>query len=129
VIDESWYVRPEGIKDRISAGGIIARRDDSGQVFLALTRGEGAVGSAYILPKGGIDPGESVEEAARREIAEEAGFSRLTLLETLGTRERLSYDRRRWITTHYFVFETDGFHPQIAGVLYRIFRGVLEFHG
>lgn len=106
-IDDSWYTRPEsGVKDRTSAGGIIVRRDADGVVWLALVRGEGAVGSSYILPKGGVDPGESIEAAARREIEEEAGFSDLTRLEFLGTRARLNYERTRWITTHYFLFET-----------------------
>ena len=109
VIDDSWYVRPTDrpVKARTSAGGIIVRRGGDGRVYIALVRGEGGAIPSYILPKGGVDPGESIEEAARREIEEEAGLSRLRLLESLGTRERLSYDRRRWITTHYFLFETD----------------------
>jgi 8-oxo-dGTP pyrophosphatase MutT (NUDIX family) len=112
VIDESWYIRPEsGVKDRTSAGGIIIREGDDGEVWIALTRGEGAL-SGYILPKGGVDPGESIEEAARREIEEEAGFSELTLLESLGSRARLSYDKHRWITTHYFVFSTEETDPR-----------------
>ena len=115
MIDESWYVRPEPgarVKDRTSAGGIIVRKDPQGQIWLALTCGEGALGAAYILPKGGVDPGEEIEQAARREIEEEAGFSQLHLLESLGTRERLSYDKRRWITTHYFLYATDELEPK-----------------
>jgi 8-oxo-dGTP pyrophosphatase MutT (NUDIX family) len=112
VIDESWYVRPtSGVKDRTSAGGIIVREDGQGKVWLALTRGEGSIAS-YILPKGGVDPGESIEEAARREIEEEAGFSDLTLIAPLGSQERLSFDKRRWITTHYFLFSTAQTDPR-----------------
>lgn len=108
MIDESWYVYPEKpVKPRLSAGGIVVRRGDDGSLWLALVRGEGGALAAYILPKGGVDPGESIEEAARREIQEEAGLSGLRLLESLGARERLSFDKRRWITTHYFLFETD----------------------
>lgn len=111
-IDDSWYIRPEtGVKDRTSAGGIIIREDAEGRSWIALTRGEGAA-SGYILPKGGVDPGESIEEAARREIEEEAGFSDLTLIEPLGSCSRLSYDRRRWITTHYFLFTTEETDPR-----------------
>jgi 8-oxo-dGTP pyrophosphatase MutT (NUDIX family) len=113
VIDESWYVKPaSGAKERTSAGGIIFRHDEpTGRRFLALTRGEGTIES-YILPKGGVDPGESIEEAARREIEEEAGFSDLTLIKPLGIFERLSFDRRRWITTHYFLFQTRQTDPR-----------------
>ncbi len=113
MIDESWYVKPEfGVKGRTSAGGIIFREDDeTGRRFLALTRGEGILNS-YILPKGGVDPGESIEEAARREIEEEAGFSDLTLVKPLGVFERLSFDKRRWITTHYFLFQTRQTDPR-----------------
>ena len=111
-IDDSWYIRPEtGVKDRTSAGGIIIREDVEGRSWIALTRGVGAA-SGYILPKGGVDPGESIEEAARREIEEEAGFSDLTLIEPLGSRSRLSYDKRRWITTHYFLFTTEETDPR-----------------
>lgn len=113
MIDDSWYVRPTvGVKDRTSAGGIVVRRDVGGEILLALTRGEGSVGDSYILPKGGVDPGEEIEEAARREIEEEAGFSRLTLLESLGALSRLSWDKRRWITTHYFLFSTEETDPK-----------------
>jgi len=112
MIDESWYVRPERVKERTSAGGIIVRRGAEGQLWLALTCGEGGVGGAYILPKGGVDPGEEIEEAARREIEEEAGFSALRLLAPLGSRSRLSYDKRRWITTHYFLYQTDETNPK-----------------
>ena len=84
----------------------MVRRDASGRIHVALVRGEGD-GAGYILPKGGVDRGESIEQAARREIEEEAGLGRLRLLERLGSRARLSYDRRRWIITHYFLFETD----------------------
>jgi 8-oxo-dGTP pyrophosphatase MutT (NUDIX family) len=119
-IDESWYVRPaSGIKERTSAGGIIVRWDaEQKKIYLALTTGEASKDDpsqesvAYILPKGGVDPGESVEEAARREIAEEAGFFALTQIAALGSRSRLSWDKRRWITTHYFLYTTEETNPQ-----------------
>ena len=109
MIDESWYKRPHGVSDRTSAGGIVARIAD-GQIYLALV---GELGlTERVLPKGGVEPGESIEDAARREIEEEAGLSSLELIEKLGTRARLSYDRVCWIKTHYFLFVTE----QVEGV-------------
>ncbi|MDW8366465.1 MAG: NUDIX domain-containing protein [Abditibacteriales bacterium] len=104
MIDDTWYHRPPDVPDRTSAGGVVVRRQD-GRVYVALVQ-EGDL-PAYVLPKGGIEKGEDLEETARREIAEEAGLSNLTLVAKLGTRERLSYDRQEWITAHYFLFVTD----------------------
>ena len=104
MIDESWYKRPPGVSDRTSAGGIVARIEDE-QIYVALV---GELGlTERVLPKGGVEPGESLEEAARREIEEEAGLSSLELIEELGVRERLSYDKVCWITTYYFLFVTE----------------------
>ena len=104
MIDESWYTRPPGVSDRISAGGVVARIED-GQIYVALV---GELGlTERVLPKGGVEPGESLEETARREIEEEAGLFSLELIEKLGVRARLSYDRGCWTTTHYFLFVTE----------------------
>ena len=104
MIDESWYKRPPGVSDRTSSGGVVIRIAD-GQIYVALV---GELGlTERVLPKGGVEAGESLEEAARREIEEEAGLSSLKLIEKLGVRERLSYDRVCWITTHYFLFVTE----------------------
>ena len=109
MIDESWYERPLGVIDRTSAGGVVVRIEDE-QIYVALV---GELGlTERVLPKGGVEAGESLEEAARREIEEEAGLSALELIEKLGIRERLSYDRVCWITTHYFLFATE----QVEGI-------------
>jgi 8-oxo-dGTP pyrophosphatase MutT (NUDIX family) len=102
-IDSSWYVRPKGVKQRVSAGGIVVRVEN-GQGLVALTR-EGDW-PLFVLPKGGVENGETLEQAARREIEEEAGLSELELVEYLGSRERLSYARNRWMTVHYYLFRT-----------------------
>ncbi|EYF08561.1 NUDIX hydrolase [Chondromyces apiculatus] len=101
MIDESWYVRPPGVKERISAGGIVVRRH-GGRTEIALAR-EGDF-PHYVLPKGGVEEGESPQQAALREIAEEAGLDELTLLGELGTRGRLTFNRKRWVTVHYYAY-------------------------
>lgn len=102
-IDDSWYRRTPDAQPRTSAGGVIARVE-SDRVLVALAR-EGDFES-LVLPKGGVDPGESLVEAAKREIEEEIGISDLTCLAPLGARQRLSYAKDRWVTTHYFLFFT-----------------------
>jgi ADP-ribose pyrophosphatase YjhB (NUDIX family) len=107
-IDKTWYQRPPHARERTSAGGIVARLEND-RVLIALARE--ADWPLFILPKGGVEAGESLETAARREIAEEAGLTDLHLLGKLGVRQRLSHDKTRWITVHYFLFatrQTDG---------------------
>lgn len=60
--------------DELSAGGVVVRRRDGGW-DVCLIR----VGSTWSLPKGNVDPGETVEAAALREIAEETGLPREAL--------------------------------------------------
>lgn len=109
VIDESWYQRPANIRTNESAGGVVFRRA-AHQAYIALVL-EGHKHHAYILPKGRLEPGETIEAAARREIAEEAGFTQLKLCCKLGVRERLNLHKKAWKTIHYFLFET----PQLEG--------------
>lgn len=104
-IDATWYKKPAGrISLRLAAGGVVVRKE-ADRIFIALiTEGRFA---EFSLPKGGVNPGESLEEAARREIHEEAGISRLDLVEYIGKRERMNITKRKWITVHYFLFTTE----------------------
>jgi bis(5'-nucleosidyl)-tetraphosphatase len=99
-----YYQKPANVKLRTGAGGVVARMDN-GQVLIALIRDRGD--HEYVLPKGGVEPGETLEQAAAREIREEAGFRKLQLLGELGVGERLAGKRSVWQTTHYFLFMTD----------------------
>lgn len=110
MIDKTWYERPANVKERISAGGVVVRRADNGTLLVALVRERDF--PEYVLPKGGIESGETLEQAARREIEEEAGLRELHLLAKLGQLERLSYSKVYWIITHIFVFQT----TQIKGI-------------
>lgn len=106
VIDHSWYVRPPGVRGRTSAGGVVCRVQND-VVLVALTIERRFFDACYILPKGGVKRGETLEQAAAREIEEEAGLTNLYLLGKLGVRARLGYGRTRWITTHYYLYRTE----------------------
>ncbi len=103
VIDRTWYRHERGLPRRTSAGGVVVRLCGS-RIEVALAR-EGDF-PQYILPKGGVDPGETIEQAAQREIAEEAGLTQLTRLGKLGTRSRLTFTKRKWVTVHYYLYTT-----------------------
>ena len=113
-IDASWYERDPDIPLRKTAGGVVVRKNKD-QYHLALVR-EGDL-PTFVLPKGGIDPGETALEAARRETLEEAGFSDLTSLGELAYAYRQNYVKTRWVETLYFLFLTEeeqGFPTETA---------------
>lgn len=69
------------MKIRYAAGGVVVGPD--GRVVVVNQNGD-----SWSLPKGGLEPGETEENAARREIYEESGLSNLELIEELGAYER-----------------------------------------
>ena len=69
-----------------SAGAIILREID-GQLKIALAQRK-RESKSWVLPKGHIEPGETLEQAALREIHEEAGLTRVQLLTYLGSMQR-----------------------------------------
>ena len=103
MIDETWYTRSDDAPLAVSAGGAIVRVEQD-QVLIALAQQRATTG--FVLPKGHVDPGEDFEQAARREVTEEAGFTDLTLLGDLGMRERYNGAKTHWKRTHYFLFLT-----------------------
>ena len=65
----------------VSAGGVVLKGDD---VIVIVPKRRGAQGQAVLgLPKGHVDPGETPEQAAAREVREEAGIE-ADLVEKLG---------------------------------------------
>ncbi len=63
------------------AGGIIIAPD--GKIVIVSQNG-----NSWSLPKGHVDPGESLKSAAIREIAEETGLTDVTFVRELGSYER-----------------------------------------
>ncbi|MDL5159819.1 NUDIX domain-containing protein [Actinomycetospora termitidis] len=65
-----------------AAGGVVV--DPDGRVVVVRQRAR-----TWSLPKGHVDPGEAVLDAARREIHEECGLADLDLVRELGSYTRL----------------------------------------
>ncbi len=91
----------------ISAGGVVWRRSASGDIQTVLIRPKG--GQAWALPKGHVEKGEHVIDAAMREVREETGLE-------VGGAEKLGDVS--------YVFS---WHDQPGAALVRIFKRVYFF--
>lgn len=97
------------VRDQVSAGGVVVRRDSDGawQIALIATR----KGQVWGLPKGGIVSGETLEQAAQREVREETGLisQYLAPLDTIqywyySRSDRTRYHKR----VHFYLFQAIG---------------------
>ena len=104
MINKSWYTRPDGVEESVAAGGVVARVSDR-DILIAIAKEKNY--EIGVLPKGHVEHGESIEGAARREIAEEVGVEDLQLVSKLGVKERLDFSKTEWKLTHYFLYRTD----------------------
>ena len=96
----------------VKAGGGYVVRKINGEVVLLLIHRRGV----WDLPKGKLDPGETIEECAVREVQEEVGIDALNLRHPLGTTHHAypngdAFDVK---VTHWYLMQTSerSFEPE-----------------
>ncbi len=103
IIDNTWYIKPSGIKSCVCAGGVVTRMEQ-GKICVGFVREDKS--PFLFLPKGEVEEGETLEDTAVREILEETGIERLDLIKELKVQERLGLKKNVWKEIHYFLFLT-----------------------
>ena len=96
----------------VSAGGVVYRRDGDGIEVVLASRRTRRGDLAWGLAKGGIEPGESLEDAAVREVLEETGYT-AEIESSLGeTRYFYVWEETRIRkTVHFFLMRCTGGDP------------------
>ena len=81
--------------------GVVVRKDDS---VLLVQRGNPPRRGAWSLPGGGVELGESLPEAARREVLEECGIE-IALGELVDAVDLMQRDDERRLQYHYILID------------------------
>lgn len=74
-----------------AAGGLVHKSDAPDKILLIFRQGK------WDLPKGKIDKGEGVKEAALREVKEECGIGNLMITEKLKNTYHLYINKGEWV--------------------------------
>ncbi len=99
-LQESWNNFKSHFRVTTAAGGLVMNEKKE---FLFIYRG-----NKWDLPKGGIEQGESIKEAALREVNEECGVSKLVLKKFLLKTYHIFFQKNQEILkeTHWFLMNT-----------------------
>jgi 8-oxo-dGTP pyrophosphatase MutT (NUDIX family) len=99
------------VRRQASAGGVIVRPGSGDEVEVCVINPVGR--SVWALPKGGIEPGETDDVAALREVREETGIEGV-IEDDLGIIDYWFYSRsddtRVHKTVHFFLMRATGGH-------------------
>jgi ADP-ribose pyrophosphatase YjhB (NUDIX family) len=92
--------------EETSAGGFVLDRRGSGPKAALIARQDRRGRLVWSLPKGHVEPGETTEDAAVREVFEETGIHG-TIVASLGTIDFwfMAEDRRIHKTVHHYLLE------------------------
>ncbi len=82
----------------LKAGGVVVKGDGRDLRVLVIRSSDGG---RWVFPKGHVEPGESTEEAATREVREEAGVD--TVVRRLAARERYEQGIRQVEICYYLL--------------------------
>jgi diadenosine hexaphosphate hydrolase (ATP-forming) len=90
--------------EEVSAGGVAYRQGRSGQELLMIKDRYGR----WTFPKGGVEPGETLEQTALREVREETSLTGPIIAKIGETKYQYQdYRGQAEKTVHYFLIQAD----------------------
>ena len=92
------------MQEHISAGCYLLRKNDNKYELLVIHRVKLLGEEKYVLPKGHQEGNETLEETARREVAEETGYLDIEIIKKIGINDYiLSWNKDVHKTDNYFL--------------------------
>lgn len=102
-VEQYWNIFREQFAWIEAAGGLV--ENENGEWLFIFRRGN------WDLPKGKLDDGETIDACAIREVEEETGLQRVTILKSLGKTWHAYHERGR-----FWLKETAWYKMKAAGV-------------